>query len=274
MSLKNDYKFDLYTVFLYLCKKKKFQKFNNSKNLWKKWYFIYYYIDLLYQLNLLKNVVSKNLSNFFYYLKACIFQSNLNGKTFGNVKHYFNFRKHIFRCIHVGIYSTFFKKGFFWMTYFLKIFVFIINNDNNLNSLFNMTFTYSFISNNNVTAPFLARYIVLKVKRGFTIVKTLNPLRRELSRVAALSRRNQKPYSIRTLYKSQIKTIKLYKSLYRHYLYSCTTYFYILLHKYYNNNNILIIPNIYLFYKKKVKKFNFNLFRLKKVFKTILNVII
>ena len=70
------------------------------------------------------------------------------------------------------------------MTYFLKLVIFIINNVTDVNGINIINFQYVFLSNFNVTAQFLARYIVLKLKRGFTIVKTLNPLKKELCRVS------------------------------------------------------------------------------------------
>jgi hypothetical protein len=45
-------------------------------------------------------------------------------------------------------------------------------------------FTYYFITNNNISSHLIARYIGLKLRRGFTVKKTLNPLKRELIRVA------------------------------------------------------------------------------------------
>lgn len=142
------------------------------------------------------------------------------------------------------------------MTFFLKIVTFIINNTKDIDKLNNIKFQYIFLSNFNITAQFLARYIVLKLKRGFSVVKTLNPLRKELSRVSIKSRRRQLPYlhTYNSMLKRKLQLFKVYKNNFKHYMGSCNTFYYLLFNKYYNVNNILIFPNIYIFYKKFKKR--------------------
>lgn len=54
-------------------------------------------------------------------------------------------------------------------------------------------FKYYFITNNNVTIQLIARYIVLKLKKGFSVMKILNPLKRELVRVSKKGRELKGP---------------------------------------------------------------------------------
>lgn len=144
------------------------------------------------------------------------------------------------------------------MSKYLKIILFIINNEFKVKYDIqqNIKFIYYFLSNDNITAFFLARYIVLKLKKGFNVIKTLNPLRRELIRVSKKSRGRRLPYYyiIGIQKQKQQEALKIYKKSFHYYLNYCSSFFFLLLNKFYNNNNILLFSNIYLYHKKLKKK--------------------
>jgi hypothetical protein len=293
LSNINNSKLDIYTIFLYLCKKVSFKKVRNSHDLWIKWNVVFRYICWFYKLNLLKKNNINNIVNFLFYMKTAMVYSWYGANGFKehlgffrnpnydlNSNFPFNFKKHIFYCMSHGIYSIYFKKSFIWMSFFLKIIINIISNLKYVDIFNNIKFQYNFLSNLNITSQFLARYIILKIKKGFTIVKALNPLRKELGRVAGYSRKKQMPYLYYNMFKNKSNTLKLYKKIFNYYLSSCNTYYYLLSNKYYNNNNIFMFPNIFIFYKKlqiQNSKSNKNisklpyLFKLRNIFENIYN---
>lgn len=52
------------------------------------------------------------------------------------------------------------------------------------------------ITNENITAYFIARYIALKLRQGFTTRDLLNPLRREFSRLLRFQSHERKPFRL------------------------------------------------------------------------------
>ena len=139
----------------------------------------------------------------------------------------------------------------------------IIHNSSSLNKLGfnNIILYYSFINNNNVTAIFLAHYIVLKLKKGFSVVKTLNPLKRELVRVSKKSRGT--PYSDYLINYAKKKIILKYKykKIISSFMESCYTLYDYLSSLFFVNNNIQIRPNLFLYFfyfKDKIKKIELN----------------
>lgn len=275
---------DVPTLFLYFCKKMNFQKVRNSYDLWYKWIIVFKYIYLFKSFNFIEKYYVFNIHNFFFYMKTCILYSlyGANGLNTLRKDPYasgfpFNFKKQIFFNIHQGIYVSYFHPALCLISEFLKINLFLINNNTNINikeNIDNIKLTYYFLSNDSVTAQFLSRYIVLKLKKGFTIIKILNPLKRELIRVSKKSRGSKLPYSDIILDKVKIQrdTVNVYKKSISYYLGSCYTLFNILFNKFYNKNNILMYYNLYLLYKKgkankkkvthfiKLKKFFFIIF--------------
>lgn len=208
---------------------------------------------------LYKDYYFYNINFFFYYIKTAIWHSTRMYKKskvkFGN---FFNLKDFIFSCLQQGIYVTFFRSTLIWLNIFLKLGLSIIHNASSLNKIEfgQMTLFYFFISNNNVTALFLARYIVLKLKRGFSVVKTLNPLKRELVRVSKKSR--NKPYTnyLTTYIYKQDFLAKKSRVLMSCYKQSCNTFYTHFLVKFFNNNNTLIVPNLFLYFfkfKEKIK---------------------
>lgn len=253
-------KVDPFTLFFYLSKKTGFKKVQNTYTLWKKWTVIFKYMQLFNAYNLLyKDYYFYNINFFFNYIKTAIWHSTRMYKKskvkFGN---FFNLKDFIFSCLQQGIYVTFFRSTLIWLNIFLKLGLSIIHNASSLNKIEfgQMTLFYFFISNNNVTAPFLARYIVLKLKRGFSVVKTLNPLKRELVRVSKKSR--NKPYTnyLTTYIYKQDFLAKKSRVLMSCYKQSCNTFYTHFLVKFFNNNNTLIVPNLFLYFfkfKEKIK---------------------
>ena len=261
IDLKTKVKVDPFTLFFFLSKKTGFKKVDNTYTLWKKWTIVFKYMQLFNDYNFLyKDLFYYNINYFFFYMKTVILLSSrmfkITKTRYGN---FLNLRNFIFTSLQQGIYITYFRSTLIWLNIFLKIGLSIIHNSNSLNKIdFNqLILLYYFISNNNVTAPFLARYIVLKLKRGFTVVKTLNPLKRELIRVSKKSRNT--PYSnyLTTYVMGQYFIQKKLKKLTVFYKKSCKNFYHYFFVKFYNNNNIIITPNLFsyiLLFNKKIKK--------------------
>ena len=264
---KYDIKVDIFSLFFFLAKKTGFKKVKNTLTLWKKWSIILKYIQLFNIYDFLyKEKFFYNLNFFYFYIKIAIWYSTkMKKKTKKNLKNrnFFNLKNLIFSCLQQGVYITFFRKSLIWLNIFLKMGLLIIHNSSSLNKLGfnNIILYYSFINNNNVTAIFLAHYIVLKLKKGFSVVKTLNPLKRELVRVSKKSRGT--PYSDYLINYAKKKIILKYKykKIISSFMESCYTLYDYLSSLFFVNNNIQIRPNLFLYFfyfKDKIKKIELN----------------
>jgi hypothetical protein len=78
-------------------------------------------------------------------------------------------------------------------------------------------FKFCFITNNSVNARFLTRYMALKLKRKFPLFYVINPLKKELRKLAYKKRKKKKNLIFSFLnYKTDLKKIEIdYKFIFR-----------------------------------------------------------
>lgn len=271
LHINNKYQIDVISLFVYLCRKTKFKKVRNGHDLWKKWMIIYKYISLFKMYNLLNS--SQNVTNFLLYIKTAIWLSKKGliwrkhyfSTKFAKRFYYFNIRNLVFSTLQSGIYRKFFYNIFILLNNLLKWILAMICNHSHLDKITNINtfhFAYFFISNHNVSAPFIARYIILKLKRGFTVTRTLKPLKRELIRVSKESKSLQKPFSnyLTHKFKGKTRLISWWKKIYGSYMQSCFTFFDFLFNSFSNENNIMMIPTYFTYYwnfRNKIQKSEF-----------------
>jgi hypothetical protein len=72
-----------------------------------------------------------------------------------------------------------------------------------LTSMNKYTFKFCFITNNSINARFLARYIGLKLKRKFPLFTVINPLKKELKKLAT-KKREKKAFSLFNLFSNKL----------------------------------------------------------------------
>jgi hypothetical protein len=161
---------------MHVCKKYEFQKYRNWVKFSTKWFSI---INFLKNFKNLGYNKSFKVSYFLLYLSLILYVSN-------NVKRYklkFNPRTLVYIFIYLWLGKAYFFPFFTDSTIFLKhVYLFIAK-------LTNLSFNYFFISNNDISAKFLANYICLKLKKYHYLFSILNPVKREL---CILSRESKK----------------------------------------------------------------------------------
>jgi len=138
-------------------------------------------------------------------------------------KDFVNIRELLYFIIYTSIgYKSFFKV-FNELTIFFKYFFSIFLYKIDINNVF---FIYYFMSNKNVTTHLISKYIGVRLQKNFTLLKTLNPLRKELKRVYSDVVKDQKIFTIynykylyfkkKIQYKQNIvKCIKIFKKVFK-----------------------------------------------------------
>jgi hypothetical protein len=148
--------------------------------------------------------------------------------------------------MYVGIAKEFFVDILKLVSMYIKYIITILCNKIQFNNIF---LIYYFMTNKNVTSQLISRYIALKLKKNFTLIKTLNPLRRELKRLSKGGRTSKRAYihyNYKYLFnknKTKIRrTIKVILKSYR-------KYFYFNYYKYFINKGFLIYFNTFIYHK-------------------------
>jgi hypothetical protein len=154
--------------------------------------------------------------------------------------------------------------------FFFKEFKIIISFLNNiffiLNKIRNISYRFFFLSNRNITARWLCRYIGIKLKNNYSFYSVLNPIKKELYKLCRLNKKKNynKLYNFNNLIKRNNFKLKLkFKNLIHKFflLYIKENFLY-----YINNNNY--IYDLYIYFSNKEKKF-FNLYNFLKIYKYI-----
>jgi len=243
----------------FLAKKVNFRRYKSMIKLDEKWNNLLFYIKL-FQYNSYIIRRFKNMKLFFYYMYIFIFLCKDFSKNKLHNKDFVNIRELLYFIIYTSIgYKSFFKV-FNELTIFFKYFFSIFLYKIEINNVF---FIYYFMSNKNVTTHLISKYIGVRLQKNFTLLKTLNPLRRELKRVYRDVVMDQKIFTIynykylyyrkKFQYKQNIiKCIKIFKIIFKLFFY-----------KYYKKFKNFLILNI-IKYNKNNFYFKFNYF--KKIF--------
>jgi hypothetical protein len=133
-----------------------------------------------------------------------------------------------------------------------------------LSNIEKVDFKFCFISNNSVNARFLARYIGLKLRKKFPLFSVINPLKKELKKLAYKKRENRS-HLLHNYYDYKLKKKQIHKD-YKESFKNVVLYFYnkfIELNYIYYKQNLTFITFDYLIYYKIVKKNFINKFNYK-----------
>jgi len=231
-------------LFMHICKKYNFKKYKNWIKFGKKWKAI---LNFLKTFKNLKYKDNFNINYFLFHLSILLRASN----TFTQLKiKRFNPRTVIYLCIYVWLGKSFFFNYFKDATIIYKHIYKLITGFNNI------SINYFFISNQGISAKFLANYICLKLKKFHYIFKILNPVKRELWRLTKESRKPIEKYKIKykKMYrKTSFKFRKIFYLLASYYIYTNYIYFKSC------NTHIVLNINEYKLSIKNKKKINFSI---------------
>jgi hypothetical protein len=139
----------------------------------------------------------------------------------------------------------------------------------------NFKFKFCFITNNSVNAKFLTRYMGLKLKRKFPLFFVVNPLKKELRKLAK-KKKEKKFNQLAELFNPKFNLNKIRFS-YRESFINVVTHLWKkyseILFSYYEKNKTLIMIDIYIFFLLLKKKYKYQslLILLKKKFLQFFN---
>ena len=208
-------------------------------------------LDKYLKLNIkLEKKRRRSVSNFYFFLTfiiKAIFKMKKN-----HSRANFKLREFNLRLIRLFLFNRVYTKFAFFYGKFLG------NVLNILTKIKDFSFKFCFISNNSVNAKFLTRYIGLKLKKKFPLFTVINPLKKELKKLA----RKKKEKKKKRLYydsigKSRFNTKLLdYKTNFFLFVKYLSNKYLEALDFYFNKNSILITFDLYTFFfilKKKYK---------------------
>jgi len=221
-----------FNFFLYLCRKVNFKKFKNSFDFDIKFGLVLRLLKLYKFINYKKktNKLKNNYYNYFCLFIATAVEMSYKLKLIGDK---FYIRDSLYTYIYVWLGKRYIFPYFVQLTVYWKLLFFYISKLKNIN------FYYYFLSNDDITASFLTKYIGLKLQKGYYIFYILNPIKRELNR----------------LYKrSKIKKIKnkyMYRALLSRYKSKFINLLFII--------NLFLNIKMYIFYKLNKNFINFDI---------------
>ena len=233
-------KFSFFDFFFLILKKIKFEKFNNTFCLYKKWSRARIYFMVL------KKVFDiKNKTAFYFLLQAFI---SLN-KMVHTLKFKKNFRDGIYVSLYNLLGKIFFFRPFSIVINYVKYILNLVNSTINVKKV---SFIFHFMSNLNVTASLISFYLAMKFKKGFNLFGATNPLRFELARLNLKNKQNKDPYTLYN-YKAMFSIkVKKYKNLLIKTFKYLKVLFKNILYLNYLNNNSLIFYNIFVYHQKSI----------------------
>ena len=236
-DLLNNPKLNFFDFFFLILKKIKFEKFNNTFCLYKKWSRARIYFMVLKKLF---NI--KNKTEFYFLLQAFI---SLN-----KMMHKIKFKKNFRDGIYVSLYNLLGKFFFFRpLNLVINYVKYILNLVNSTINVKKLSFIFHFMSNLNVTASLISFYLAMKFKKGFNLFGATNPLRFELARLNFKNKQNKDPYTLYN-YKAMFSIkVKKYKNLLIKTFKYLKVLFKNILYLNYLNNNSLIFYNIFIYHQ-------------------------
>jgi hypothetical protein len=223
-----------------MLKKMKFEKFNNTLNLYGKWSRAQTYFNTLKKLMNIKNKTS-----FFFLFQAFI---SLN-RMVSTLKFKKNFRDGIYLSLYSLLGKFFFFRPFKLVINYIKYILNLVNSTINVKKT---SFIFHFMSNLNVTANLISFYLAMKFKKGFTLFGATNPLKNELSRLNFKNKQNKDPYKLQNYRAMFSKKVKRYKALLKKTLKCLKIMFKNTLYISYIKNNSLNFYNTYIYQKKAI----------------------
>ena len=170
--------------FLYLCRKVDFRKYNNSFNFYIKWGVI---IKILLYYN---NIYYKDKFNNYSYFYLLILMGAYMSRFLKEKNMKFYTRDFLYNLVYVWLGKKYFFIYFKWLSNYLKILFYLINKMKYIN------INYFILSNLDVNADFLTKYIGLKLQKGHNLFRILNPLKRELYKLYKYYKTKKKDYKI------------------------------------------------------------------------------
>lgn len=245
---KHKKKFNFYDFFFYLLKKMKFEKFNNTLALHKKWSRAKTFFDVLRRVLTFKNKIS------FYFLFQAFISLN---RMVSNLKFKKNFRDGIYYSLYNLLGKYFFFRPFKFVINYVKHILSLVNPKIDVKQI---NFIFHFMSNLNVTASLISFYLAMKFKKGFNLFGATNPLRFELRRLHFKNKQNKQPYVLYNYKSMFLKKVNRYKNLLKRTLKCLKVLLKNHLYINYQTNNFLIFFNVYI-YHKKTKNTNYKNFR-------------
>lgn len=250
---KKNQKITFIDFFFYLCKKMKVERYKMSYLLDIKLSRVYYYLRYMEFSKKIKKTFT-NIKLFYYLFNHFIYGCNMFSKFIKSKKQYINLKNLLYFILYANLgYNGFFRLFYNISVFFKFSFNIIFSNKINYDQL---EFFYYFISNKNVTSYLISRYIAVKLQKNFSLLKTLNPLRKELKFLYKRTIKKQKPFWFWhykfLLINKKIKYLKRIrinvKLFYKIFLF----YFY----KFYYKNKTFLFFDIIVLCKKINKKIN------------------
>jgi len=173
---------------MYILKRVGFKKYKNNEKFGK------YFKKAFKFFNLYKNFrISLNfLYLYFYHISLYLmFYKKIKKQEYSNTIYKFNFRNVLYNQLYNYLYNLYVKFNFYIVFNILKYFICIINNN-----IKDINFKIFFMTNNNVTACFLSKYIALRLKKNFNFKRTLFIVKRQLSNLMNKGKLNKNVYKI------------------------------------------------------------------------------
>jgi hypothetical protein len=189
--------------------------------------------------------------NFLLYYLAVLLKSIFFSLLVNKKRSKSRIRSKIYFLLYNYLGYKYFFKGLKIVLSFLNNIFFIVNK------IRNVSYKIFFLSNKNITARWLCRYIGLKLRNNFSFFSVINPIKRELYKLCRLSKKINynrlhkfNAFIKRNNIKYKLKFKKLIKSFF---LLNITENFI-----YYINNNNYVCDLYIFFLNKKKKDFDLN----------------
>jgi hypothetical protein len=191
--------------------------------------------------------------NFLLYYLAALLKSIFFSLSVSKKRNKSSTRNKVYFLLYNYLGYKYFFKGFKIVLKFLNNIFFILNKAKNV------SYKIFFLSNKNITARWLCRYIGLKLRNNFSFFSVVNPIKKELYKLCRLSRKKNynrlhklNNFIKRNNTKYNLKFKKLIKSFF---LLNIKENFI-----YYVNSNNYIYDLYIFFYNKKKQAFNLSSF--------------
>jgi hypothetical protein len=264
--------------FLYIAKKLDFRKYNSSWDFDFKWNRIITIFKIFKDLKYLDKQF--NFYNYFFLYLYSIYETSKQVKMSDEPFHMRNL-------VYTYIYILLGKKYFFvYFSYISEYWAILFKFISNIN---NIKFYYFFVSNKDITANFIARYIGFKLRQNYYLFPILNPIKKDLWRINLRNRQvkfnyrtnwNNKLYNFKYKFqqllgsiitKFNVKILNFFKYYYSFIIYNFFEIKYYIKNKYrleknlnyYILNKYLFISIFYsIFFNFNKSKFNFFTFKL------------
>jgi len=211
------------------------------------------YIDIRIILGKKKVRRKRSLRNFIFFLTFLMNIISKIKRTSSRIK--FRLRELNLKLVRLFLFNRVLTQFGFFYGRFLKYILYILTNMKKFN------FKFCFITNNSVNAKFLTRYMGLKLKRKFPLFVVVNPLRKELRKLAG-KKKEKKSFLLFNYFnsKNNLKKIKInYKESYSAILkHLCNKYLEVYVY-YFKEYKMLITFDIYTYFLMLKNKYKYKM---------------